>query len=109
MLSSKQIDLPRLSFSLFLRTQNIGPSFGAWGMMLDRMAVRAVVTIQQFCSHAATLPIESLVVPLASISSQDCLARFPMGRSERTLHAQTSDHGSINAKSVPAVQGIKRG
>src|SRR5579862_3243508 len=100
---------PRETFSLFLSTQARGPSLGALGIRAERMAVRAVVTIQQFCSHARTLAIELCAVALAMMSSQRSRARLPIGRSLRTLHAHTSDHGSMKAKPVPATQGIRRG
>src|SRR5215471_3661211 len=105
---SKQIFLPIDSFSLFLRTHKSGPALGICGTIFERIAVRAVVTIQQFCSHAATFWRVLRETSLSTISLQDCRARLPMGRSDRTLQAQTSDHGSMNAKSFPAVQGIRR-
>src|ERR1700744_2764775 len=96
------------TFSLFCNTHISGPIFGSCGMMLERMAVRAVVTIQQFCLQACTLLRAFWASPLAMISDQDWRAGLPINRSERTLQDQTSDQGSMNAKSVPAVQVINR-
>src|SRR5271166_1033677 len=106
---SKSILPPSATLNLFLRTQSSGPALGALGIQFDRIAVRAVVTIQQFCSHARTLAIEFFAVSLAMMVSQLSLARLPIGRSLRTLHAQTSDQGSMNANPVPATQGMRRG
>src|SRR4030095_1076769 len=99
---------PKVTLSLFHSTHCIGVHFGSWGTRLERIAVRAVVTIQQFWAHAFTLPIVSRARSLLMISSQLCFSIFPRGRSERTLQAHTSDHGSMNAKSLPAVHGISR-
>src|SRR6187402_3252627 len=96
------------TLSLFCRTHMSGPIFGSCGITVERMAVRAVVTIQQFCLHAVTLARAFCASGLAKMSDQDCRARFPINRSERTLHDHTSDHGSMNAKSEPAVQVIRR-
>ena len=46
---------------------------------------------------------------LAKMASQLCLARLPSGKSLRTLHAHTSDQGSIKANPLPATHGIRRG
>src|SRR6185312_3670779 len=106
---SKAMGSPKETLSLFFSTHRSGPILGACGTSDERIAVRAVVTIQQFCSHACTLEMALCASPLARISCQDWRARLPMCRSERTLQVHTSDHGSMKAKSVPAVQRIRRG
>src|ERR1700689_4576659 len=104
----KSIFCPSVTLSLFVNTHISGPIFGALGMSSDRIAVRAVVTIQQFCSHPRTFAIDCFAVSLAMNLSQLSFTRLPSGRSLRTLQAQTSDHGSMKANPVPATHGMRR-